>query len=44
MKIIDTAIKRPVTVWMATFAVILFGPSRTIALSRNLLPELSYPH
>ncbi|MGB1298168.1 MAG: efflux RND transporter permease subunit [Psychrobium sp.] len=43
MKIIDTAIKRPVTVWMATFAVILFGLVGLSRLAVNLLPELSYP-
>ena len=43
MKIIDTAINRPVTVWMATFAVILFGLVGLSRLAVNLLPELSYP-
>lgn len=43
MKIIDTAINRPVTVWMATFAVILFGLVGLSRLAVNLLPELNYP-
>lgn len=43
MSIIDTAIKRPVTVWMATFAIILFGLVGLSRLAVNLLPELSYP-
>jgi len=40
---IDTAIKRPVTVWMATLAIILFGLVGLSRLAVNLLPELSYP-
>lgn len=43
MKIVDISIKRPVTVWMATFAVILFGLVGLSRLAVNLLPELSYP-
>jgi len=43
MSIVDTAIKRPVTVWMATFAIILFGLVGLSRLAVNLLPELSYP-
>lgn len=43
MSIIDVAVKRPVTVWMFTFAVVLFGMVSLSRLSINLLPELSYP-
>lgn len=43
MSIIDIAVKRPVTVWMFTFAVVLFGMVSLSRLSINLLPELSYP-
>jgi len=43
MSIINTAIKRPVTVWMFTFAVMLFGLVGLSRLAVNLLPELSYP-
>ena len=43
MSVVDTAIKRPVTVWMATFAVILFGLVGLSRLAVNLLPELTYP-
>lgn len=43
MSLVDTAIKRPVTVWMFTFAVILFGLVGLSRLAVNLLPELSYP-
>ncbi|MGL1957946.1 MAG: efflux RND transporter permease subunit [Colwellia sp.] len=43
MSIVDTAIKRPVTVWMFTFAVMLFGLVSLSRLAVNLLPELSYP-
>ena len=43
MNIVDIAVKRPVTVWMFTFAVILFGMVSLSRLAINLLPELSYP-
>lgn len=43
MSVVDIAVKRPVTVWMFTFAVILFGMVSLSRLSINLLPELSYP-
>ncbi|GAB5381042.1 MAG: efflux RND transporter permease subunit [Aliiglaciecola sp.] len=43
MNIIDIAVKRPVTVWMFTLAVLLFGFVSLSRLSLNLLPELSYP-
>ncbi|WP_051275270.1 efflux RND transporter permease subunit [Aestuariibacter salexigens] len=43
MKLVETAVKRPVTVWMFTFAVLLFGMVSLSRLAINLLPELSYP-
>lgn len=43
MNLIDIAVKRPVTVWMFTLAVLLFGFVSLSRLSLNLLPELSYP-
>ena len=43
MSIVATAIARPVTVAMATFAVALFGGLSLDRLGLNLLPELAYP-
>lgn len=43
MNIVEIAVKRPVTVWMLTFAIILFGMVSLSRLALNLLPELSYP-
>ncbi|WP_199608677.1 efflux RND transporter permease subunit [Flocculibacter collagenilyticus] len=43
MKVVEIAVKRPVTVWMFTAAIILFGLVSLSRLSVNLLPELSYP-
>lgn len=43
MNIIEVAVRRPVTVWMFTLAVLLFGMVSLSRLSLNLLPELSYP-
>lgn len=43
MNLIQVAVKRPVTVWMFTLAVLLFGFVSLSRLSINLLPELSYP-
>lgn len=43
MNLIDVAVKRPVTVWMFTLAVLLFGLVSLSRLAINLLPELSYP-
>ena len=43
MGVIATAIARPVTVAMATFAVALFGGLSLDRLGLNLLPELAYP-
>ncbi|GAB3033738.1 efflux RND transporter permease subunit [Bowmanella dokdonensis] len=43
MSVVDIAVKRPVTVWMFTFAILLFGMVSLSRLALNLLPELSYP-
>jgi len=43
MNLINVAVKRPVTVWMFTLALLLFGLVSLSRLSINLLPELSYP-
>ena len=43
MGVIATAVARPVTVAMATFAVALFGGLSLDRLGLNLLPELAYP-
>lgn len=43
MKLVDVAVRRPVTIWMFTLAVLLFGFVSLSRLSLNLLPELSYP-
>ncbi|RPA27308.1 efflux RND transporter permease subunit [Shewanella frigidimarina] len=43
MSIINTSVKRPVTVWMFMFAVMLFGMVGFSRLTVKLLPDLSYP-
>ena len=43
MKLIDTSIRRRVTIAMFTTAVILFGFVSFTRLKLNLLPELNYP-
>ena len=43
MNIIDTAIRRPVTVAMFTLALLVFGLVLVGRLGFNLLPELAYP-
>ncbi len=43
MSLVDISVKRPVTVWMFTFAILLFGFVSLSRLALNLLPELSYP-
>ncbi|QYJ87568.1 efflux RND transporter permease subunit [Shewanella mesophila] len=43
MSIINTSVKRPVSVWMFMFAVILFGMVGFSRLAVKLLPDLSYP-
>jgi HAE1 family hydrophobic/amphiphilic exporter-1 len=41
--IVETAVKRKVTVIMATIAVLVFGVISLMRLKTNLLPELTYP-
>lgn len=43
MKLVETAVARPVTVWMFTLAILLFGMVSVGRLAVNLLPDLSYP-
>lgn len=43
MSIINTSVKRPVSVWMFMFAVMLFGMVGFSRLAVKLLPDLSYP-
>jgi hydrophobic/amphiphilic exporter-1 (mainly G- bacteria), HAE1 family len=43
MKLVDTAVNRPVTIWMFTLGILLFGLVAAGRLAVNLLPDLSYP-
>ncbi|WP_298769743.1 efflux RND transporter permease subunit [uncultured Shewanella sp.] len=43
MSIIQTAVKRPVSVWMFMLAIMLFGMVGFSRLAVKLLPDLSYP-
>ncbi|MDP4946626.1 MAG: efflux RND transporter permease subunit [Alishewanella sp.] len=43
MSLVNTAVNRPVTVWMFTLAIVLFGLVSVGRLAVNLLPDLSYP-
>lgn len=43
MKLIETSIRRRVTVFMFTVAIVLFGFVSFTRLKINLLPELNYP-
>lgn len=43
MNLVQTAVKRPVTVAMFTVAIILFGMVSLSRLAITLLPDLSYP-
>ncbi|MCE9678996.1 efflux RND transporter permease subunit [Shewanella sp. AS1] len=43
MSLINTSVKRPVSVWMFMLAVILFGMVGFSRLAVKLLPDLSYP-
>lgn len=43
MSMINTSVKRPVTVWMFMLAVMLFGMVGFSRLAVKLLPDLSYP-
>lgn len=43
MKLVNLAVARPVTIWMFTLGIILFGLVAMSRLAVNLLPDLSYP-
>jgi len=43
MRIADGSLKRPVTVAMATLAVVMFGAVALSRLGVELLPNISYP-
>ncbi|MEZ9139253.1 MULTISPECIES: efflux RND transporter permease subunit [unclassified Shewanella] len=43
MSLINTSVKRPVTVWMFMLAIMLFGMVGFTRLAVKLLPDLSYP-
>ncbi|QLE85892.1 efflux RND transporter permease subunit [Shewanella sp. Scap07] len=43
MSIINTSVKRPISVWMFMLAIILFGMVGFSRLAVKLLPDLSYP-
>ena len=43
MRIIETSIQRPVTVFMVTVGVALFGLVAASRLAVELLPDISYP-
>jgi len=43
MRIVEFSLKRRVTVWMCTIAVVLFGLVAFGRLPLNLMPDLSYP-
>ena len=43
MRIIDTSTRRPVTVFMFTLALLVFGMVLLNKLGVSLLPDLSYP-
>lgn len=43
MKLVDVAVARPVTIWMFTLGILLFGMVAAGRLAVNLLPDLSYP-
>lgn len=43
MKLVNIVVARPVTVWMFTLAVLLFGLVSVGRIAVNLLPDLSYP-
>jgi hydrophobic/amphiphilic exporter-1 (mainly G- bacteria), HAE1 family len=43
MRLIDSSIRRPVTVFMTTLAVVIFGLVASSRLAVDLLPDISYP-
>jgi len=43
MKLVDVSLRRPVTVFMVTLGVMIFGAVAASRLSVDLLPDISYP-
>jgi HAE1 family hydrophobic/amphiphilic exporter-1 len=43
MRLVDVSLRRPVTVFMVTFGVVLFGLVAASRLAVELLPDISYP-
>ena len=43
MRLVDGSIKRPVTVFMVTVGIVLFGMVAASRLAVDLLPDISYP-
>lgn len=43
MKVIDVSLRRPVTVFMVTVGVVIFGLVAASRLAVDLLPDISYP-
>jgi hypothetical protein len=43
MKLVDVSLKRPVTVFIVTLGVMIFGLVAASRLSVDLLPDISYP-
>ena len=43
MRLVDVSLRRPVTVFMVTFGVVLFGVVAASRLAVELLPDISYP-
>ena len=43
MRLVHLAVQRPVTIWMFTLGIMLFGFVAMSRLAVNLLPDLSYP-
>ena len=43
MRLVDISLRRPVTVFMVTFGVVLFGVVAASRLAVELLPDISYP-
>src|SRR5438093_6394616 len=43
MRIVDASLRRPVTVFMATAGLVIFGLVAASRLSVDLLPDISYP-
>src|SRR5438876_11732820 len=43
MRIVDASLKRPVTVFMVTAGLVIFGLVAASRLAVDLLPDISYP-